>query len=148
MARRWLATVEPGTDERGVRRRKCVSCPSGGDAKRGEATLTGEVLSGTYVEPSTATVAEFVDEGRSHAGSGRAQSPKDHYEIANTTQLNPALRAPVREEPVDNSDNTVDSVKKEQGLVEVDGRHSSLCRAHHQCEVDGNGRLSNNQATL
>jgi hypothetical protein len=34
---------------------------------------------------------------------------------SSSTQLNPALSAPVREEPVDNSDNTVDSVEKEKG---------------------------------
>jgi len=73
----WLVTVELGTDERGVRRRKCVSCASEGDAKRVEANLTSEVLSGTYVEPSTATVAEFLDEWRSHAGRGRAQRTRD-----------------------------------------------------------------------
>ena len=87
----WLVTVELGMDERGVRRRKCVSCASEGDAKRVEANLTSEVLSGTYVEPSTATVAEFLDEWRSHAGRGRAQRTKDHYEITCEKHLKPAL---------------------------------------------------------
>jgi hypothetical protein len=87
----WLVTVELGTDERGVRRRKCVSCASEGDAKRVEANLTSEVLSGTYVEPSTATVAEFLDEWRSHAGRGRAQRTRDHYEITCEKHLKPAL---------------------------------------------------------
>ena len=87
----WLVTVELGTDERGVRRRKCVSCASEGDAKRVEANLTSEVLWGTYVEPSTATVAEFLDEWRSHAGRGRAQRTRDHYEITCEKHLKPAL---------------------------------------------------------
>ena len=89
--KRWLVTVELGLDERGARRRKCVSCETEGDAKRVEATVTADVLSGTYVEPSTATVAEFLDEWRSHAGRGRSQRTVDGYKLACEKHIKPAL---------------------------------------------------------
>jgi integrase len=88
---RWLVTVEIGSDERGVRRRRHVTCTSEVDAKREEAVLTAEVLTGTYVEPSTDTVAEFLTEWLRHAGRGNAQSTRDCYLINVRTHLIPAL---------------------------------------------------------
>jgi integrase len=87
----WLVTVELGLDERGVRCRKCVSCETEGEAKRVESNLTSEVLNGTYVEPSTDTMAEFLDEWRKHACRGRRQRTKDQYRITCEKHLKPAL---------------------------------------------------------
>jgi len=87
----WLVTVELGADERGVRRRKCVSCATETEAKRIEATLTAEVLSGSYVEPSTETLAEFLDEWLKHTCRGRRQRTIDQYRITVERHLKPAL---------------------------------------------------------
>ena len=90
---KFLVTVEMGRDERGVRRRHHVTCATEEDAKREEAVLTASVLTGTYVEPSTGTVAEFLAEWRRHAGRGKSQRTKDSYRITCESHLVPALGA-------------------------------------------------------
>jgi integrase len=88
---RWLVTVELGADHRGVRRRKCVTCDSEMEAKRTHAELPAEVLSGTYLEPSIETLADFLTEWLMHAGRDRAATTLTLYRIIVETHLIPAL---------------------------------------------------------
>jgi hypothetical protein len=83
--------VELGTDERGVRRRKCVSCASEGDAKRVKANLTSEVFPVPTSSPRRRRWLKFLDEWRSRAGRGGAQRTKDHYKITCENHPKPAL---------------------------------------------------------
>jgi integrase len=88
---RWLVTVELGTDETGTRRRKHVTCATEEDALREEAVLKAAVLTGTYVEPSTDTLVEFLREWLAHASRGRRQRTRDAYKITVERHLIPAL---------------------------------------------------------
>lgn len=88
---RWLVSVELGSDERGVRRRKYVTCATEADALREEAVLRAEVLTGAYVEPSMETLAEFLSEWLTHVSRSRRQRTRDAYRTTVERHLVPAL---------------------------------------------------------
>lgn len=89
--KRWLVTVELGEDERGIRRRKCITCGTEGEAKRQEAILRGEVARGGYIEPSTDTLSEFLDEWLRHVSREKRQRTKDAYKTTVERHLKPGL---------------------------------------------------------
>lgn len=89
---RWLVTVELGRDERGVRRRKHLTCTSEEEAKREDAVLTAAVLTGTYVEDSGETMAEFLEEWLRHAGRGKERRTVDAYAYAVNGHLVPYFK--------------------------------------------------------
>jgi integrase len=88
---RYLVTVELGTDERGVRRRKHATYATEQEALREEAVLRAEVLTGVYVEPSVETLAEFLAEWLTHVSRNRRQRTRDAYRITVERHLVPAL---------------------------------------------------------
>lgn len=88
---RWLAVVELGRDERGRRRRRYVSCASESEAKREEAVLRAGVLTGTYTEPSTETLAAFLAEWQRHANRGARASLIEARRQAIERHIVPAL---------------------------------------------------------
>jgi hypothetical protein len=92
---RWLVTVELGRDERGIRRRKHITCTSEEEAKREDAVLTAAVLTGTCVEDSRESMAEFLQEWLRHAGRGKERRTVDAYAYAVKGHLVPVLQAAV-----------------------------------------------------
>lgn len=88
---RFLVTVELGTDECGVRRRKYLTFATEEEALREEAVLRAEVLTGAYIEPSVETIADFLTEWLPHASRSRRQRTRDAYRITVERHLVPAL---------------------------------------------------------
>ncbi len=89
--KRYLVTVELGTDERGVRRRKHLTCATEEEAVREDAVLRAAVLTGAYVEPSMETLAEFLAEWLTHVSRDRRQRTRDAYRTTVERHLVPAL---------------------------------------------------------
>ncbi len=89
--KKWLVTVELGEDEKGIRRRKCLTCETEKEAIRQEAIVRGEVAKGSYVMPSKETVSQFLDEWLSHVSREKRQRTKDAYKITVEKHLRPAL---------------------------------------------------------
>ena len=87
----WLVTVELGRDEKGIRRRDCVTCASEKEAIRKEAILAAEVARGIYFEPSTMTLGEFLKEWLAHVKGDVRQRTYDRYETAVQKHLTPVL---------------------------------------------------------
>jgi integrase len=89
--KKWLVTVELGEDEQGIRRRKCLTCDTEGEAKRQAAMLGGEVAKGGYVQASTESLSEYLDEWLLHVSREKRQRTRDHYKITVERHLKPAL---------------------------------------------------------
>jgi len=89
--KKWLVTVELGEDEKGIRRRKCLTCETEKEAARQEAILRGEVAKGSYVESSKETVSQFLDEWLSHVSREKRQRTRDAYKTTVEKHLRPAL---------------------------------------------------------
>jgi len=89
--RKFLVTVELGRDERGVRRRKCVTCASEREAKRIEAELRAEVARGDYRAPSEITVAEFLRRWLDHVAARVTPPTLERYRGQVERHVVPAL---------------------------------------------------------
>ena len=88
---RWLVTVELGLDEHGVRRRKCVSCATEGEAKTQLSVVSAEVLTGAYFDPTNLTTAAYLERWLEHIKPHVVPATYTRYQAMVDKGIVPAL---------------------------------------------------------